>query len=77
MSRDQYLTEIAKNKPEISSIEQGSISPYLEHFGDVLERHLWTKNPQQIATFDFLNFMKNSNLGTSWSVICGQKIHSY
>ena len=22
------------------------INPYLKHFGDVLERHLWTKNPQ-------------------------------
>jgi len=24
LGRDQYLTEIAKNRPEISSIEQGS-----------------------------------------------------
>jgi len=54
---------------------------YLEHFGDVVERHLWTKNPhvngyvvgrhlwtnnpQQIAAFDFLDFMKNSYLGAS------------
>ena len=21
-------------------------NPYLKHFGDVVERHLWTKNPQ-------------------------------
>ena len=32
----------------------------------MVERHLWTKNPQQIATFNFLNFMKNSNLGASF-----------
>ena len=23
-----------------------SINPYLRHFGNVMERHLWTKNPQ-------------------------------
>ena len=22
------------------------INPYLRHFGNVMERHLWTKNPQ-------------------------------
>ena len=50
---------------------------FIKKPGYMVERRLWTKNPQQIATFDFLNFMKNSNLGTSWSVICGQKIQSY
>ena len=30
----------------------GSIlNPYLEHFGDVVERHLWTKNPQSYFYF--------------------------
>ena len=58
------------------------INPYLEHFGEVVERHLWTKNPQQIAAFDFLDFMKNSYLGTSWSVIrdinnCGFFVHKW
>ena len=45
--------------------------------GNVVERHLWTKNPQQIMAYDFLDFRKYSYLGLSWSVICGQKIHSY
>ena len=50
-------------------------SPHMN--GNVVERHLWTKNPQQIMAYDFLDFRKYSYLGLSWSVICGQKIHSY
>ena len=33
--------------------------------GRIMERHLWTKNPQKN--------LKNQFLGKSWSVICGQK----
>ena len=46
-------------------------------YGNVVERHLWTKNPQLILGYDFPIFEKQTDLGTSWSVICGQKIHSY
>ena len=42
--------------------------------GNVVGCHLWTKNPQQIAAFDLLDFMRNSYLGTSWSAIRGQKL---
>ena len=27
------------------------VNPYLEHFGDFVERHLWTKNPQSYFYF--------------------------
>ena len=46
-------------------------------YGNVVERHLWKKNPQLILGYNFPDFIKKSNLGTSWSVICGKKIHSY
>ena len=38
---------------KICSLEEDLkfINPYLEHFGDVVERHLWTKNPQSYFYF--------------------------
>ena len=50
---------------------------FIKKPGYMVERHLWTKNPHLLSGYNFPDFSKKSYLGTSWSVICGQKIHSY
>ena len=55
-------------------IKDVTVNPYLRQFGNVMERHLWTKNPQLFFTSKifaalfkkvkrcFLNFSKKKNL---------------
>ena len=49
------------------------LNPYLGDFGNVRERHFWTKNPTRIIVSRFGDFLKNLILGTELASFLDKK----
>ena len=49
------------------------VNPYMGHFGNVMERHFWTKNPRWIIVSSLADFFETTNLGNKLASFMDKK----